>query len=288
MIVRAFRLWALTALVSLPLSGLVRAAEPAKAKVSEAAKDADGILAHTVECDSQDRPTTIRVLLPARMEKDRHYPVLYALPVEAGDGHRYGDGLLEVKKLGLHDRHGLICVMPTFARLPWYADHPTDRAIRQESYLLEVVVPFVEGKYPVLPEPEGRLLLGFSKSGWGAFSLLLRHPEVFGKAAAWDAPLDMDRPGKYGSGDIFGDDDTFQKYRVTKLLEERAGKLGGGKRLALLGYGNFRKEHQAVHELMDRLKVPHEYRDGPERKHEWHSGWVGEAVEFLAGPKVEK
>jgi hypothetical protein len=34
---------------------------------------------------------------------------------------------------------------------------------------------------------------------------------------------------------------------------------------------------------MGRLKVAHEYRDGPRRKHDWHSGWVGEAVEFLAG-----
>jgi hypothetical protein len=66
------------------------------------------------------------------------------------------------------------------------------------------------------------------------------------------------------------------------LLGERAGKLGDGKRLALLGYGNFRQSHQAVHDLMDKLKVAHEYRDGPERKHGWHSGWVAEAVEFLA------
>jgi hypothetical protein len=34
---------------------------------------------------------------------------------------------------------------------------------------------------------------------------------------------------------------------------------------------------------MERLKVPHEYRDGPQRKHDYYSGWVAEAVEFLAG-----
>jgi S-formylglutathione hydrolase FrmB len=262
--------------------GPSRADQPARTKVSEAKADADGILVHTVECECQDRPTTVRVLLPTKPEEGRRYPVLYVLPVEAGDGSRYGDGLLEVKKLGLHDRYGLVCVQPTFARLPWYADHPTDKGIRQEAYLLDVVLPLVEGKYPVLAKPEGRLLLGFSKSGWGAFSLLLRHPDTFGKAAAWDAPLDMDRPGKFGSGEIFGDDATFRQYQITRLLEERAGKLGDGKRLAVLGYGNFRKAHEAVHDLMDRLKVAHEYQDGPERKHDWHSGWVAGAVEFLA------
>jgi hypothetical protein len=91
----------------------------------------------------------------------------------------------------------------------------------------------------------------------------------------------MDAPGKYGSGPIFGAKENFRKYEVSRLLEQRAGKLGEGKRLFVQGYGNFRKEHQAAHELMTKLKIAHEYRDGPQRKHDWHSGWVKEAVEFL-------
>ena len=269
----------LAALLLHPLAAPARDAT----KVSAAQPQADGTIVHTVECEFQDGPTKIRVLLPHKVEKNRRYPVLYVLPVEAGDGVRYGDGLLEVKKRGLHDKYGLIAVQPTFARLPWYADHPSDAKVRQESYFLKVVLPFVEGEYPVLAKPEGRLLLGFSKSGWGAFSLLLRHPDVFGKAVAWDAPLAMDGPGKYGSGDIFGTKENFKQYQVTKLLEDRASKLGGGKRLAVLGYGNFRQEHQAVHDLMDQLKIAHEYQDGPRRRHDWHSGWVAGAVEFLAG-----
>ncbi len=91
----------------------------------------------------------------------------------------------------------------------------------------------------------------------------------------------MDAPGKYGSGDVFGTRDNFQKYCVSRLLEERAGKLGNGKRLAVLGYSNFRDDHATVHRLMERLKIAHDYTDGPQRQHDWHSGWVAEAVEFL-------
>jgi len=29
---------------------------------------------------------------------------------------------------------------------------------------------------------------------------------------------------------------------------------------------------------MERLGIPHEYCDGPERKDDWHNGWVEEAV----------
>ena len=34
-------------------------------------------------------------------------------------------------------------------------------------------------------------------------------------------------------------------------------------------------------------KILHEYRDGPARKHDWHSGWVAEAAELLLAPPKE-
>jgi enterochelin esterase-like enzyme len=182
-----------------------------------------------------------------------------------------------------------VFVAPTFSHLPWYADHPTKADVRQETYFLKVVVPSIEKTYPVQTEARGRLLLGFSKSGWGAFSLLLRHPDVFGRAAAWDAPLMMDRPGHYGSGDTFGTPENFEKYQISKLLKAQAEKLQKEKRLILLGYGNFREQHQKAHDLMSELKVAHEFQDGPARKHDWHSGWVAEATELLLkGPKEAK
>lgn len=249
--------------------------------VSDAKTDENGVLVHAVRSPYQAKATQIRVLLPVKRDAGKQYPVVYVLPVEAGTESRYGDGLKEVQKLGLHNALGVIAVAPTFAHLPWYADHPTDREIRQETYFLKVVVPFIDKTYPVRAGAEGRLLLGFSKSGWGAWTLLLRHPDLFGKAAAWDAPLMLDKPGKYGSGDVFGTAANFADYRVSKLLDEKAAKLQKGRRLILLGYGNFRAEHEQAHALMDRLKVAHEYQDGPARKHDWHSGWVKEAAERL-------
>jgi S-formylglutathione hydrolase FrmB len=251
--------------------------------VSEAKTDDNGFLIHEAKSPYQAGTTLIRVLPPDKPEKGKAYPVVYVLPVERGTESRYGDGLKEAKKLDLHNTLKVVFVAPTFSHLPWYADHPTDKESRQESYLLKVVIPFVEKTYPVRTAASGRLLLGFSKSGWGAYTLLLRHPDVFGKAAAWDAPLMMDRPGKYGSGDVFGTEANFAGYHVAKLLEAGAEKRGKGERLILLGYGSFRADHQNAHALMDKLKIAHVYRDGPQRKHDWHSGWVKEAAELLVG-----
>lgn len=256
-------------------------ADEIKPKISEAQRDDHGFLSHRVESEYQYDHTEIKILLPDRLEEGKRYRVLYVLPVEAGTESRYGHGLLEVKKLDVANKHGVICVLPTFSRLPWYADHPSDAKVRQETYFLKVVLPFIERQYPAQSKAEGRLLLGFSKSGWGAWTLLLRHPDLFGKAAAWDAPLKMERPDRFGMKDIFATQENFEGYRVSSLLERRADLLKKEKRLILTGYDAFRDQHVATHERMERLQIAHEYRDGPKRKHVWDPGWVAEAVKLL-------
>jgi S-formylglutathione hydrolase FrmB len=250
--------------------------------ISAARSNVTGFLNHEVSSPYQTAKTSIRVLLPDELIVGQRLVVIYVLPVEAGAQSQYGDGLTEARKLGLQNKHGVIFVAPTFSHLPWYADHPAKPEIRQETYLLKVVVPFIEKTYPAQADAEHRLLLGFSKSGWGAWSLLLRHPDIFGKAAAWDVPMMMDKAGKYGSGDIFGTQENFANYRIETLLRGNSKDLSQqNERLILTGYGNFREEHVQAHDLMTELKIPHVYKDGPQRKHDWKSGWVSEAVELL-------
>ena len=267
-------------LTTLVLSAIVRA-EDAAVKVAPAVVDGNGIRVHAVESPYQAGRTEIRVLPPELLEPGARYPVVYVLPVEAGRENRYGDGLLEIRRHELHKKHRAIFVAPTFSHLPWYADHPSDPRIRQETYFLQVVVPFVEKEYPARGTAQGRLLLGFSKSGWGAWALLLRHPDLFDKAAAWDAPLMKSKPDQFGMDGIFATQENFEKHQIGRLLDTCAGELRGGERLILTGYGNFRGHHVEAHERLTTLGIPHAYRDGPQRNHDWHSGWVAEAVELL-------
>jgi len=256
-------------------------------KVSEAAVDEHGFRTHRVTSEFQAGETLIRVLLPEKFEPGERLNVLYLLPVEANSEHRYGDGLIEAKKLDLANKHRLICVAPTFSHLPWYADHPTDKTIRQETYFLKVVVPAIEKWYPARAERDGRLLVGFSKSGYGAWSLLLRHPDTFTKAAAWDAPLMKTLPDQFGMGPIYGTVENFSAYRLDNLLHDRAAVLRpktgetSTARLIHLGYGSFREHHQRAEALLNELQIPHVYNDGPKLDHTWHSGWLEEAAKRL-------
>ena len=237
-----------------------------------------GVIRCHVTSPYQPGTTVVRILPPDKARPPARRRVLFVLPVEAGLGTRWGDGLATVRRLKLHNRFGLLAVAPAFAQTPWYADHASDKLVRQESYLLKAVVPLVARLYP--HEPERRLLLGFSKSGWGAFSLLLRNGAAFGAAAAWDAPMLMTRPA-YGMAKICGTLRTFEQYRIPTLLEAHADAVKKARRLALLGYGNFRKDMHGCHRLMDRLGIPHVYADDGPRKHHWDGGWVERAVEAL-------
>jgi hypothetical protein len=247
----------------------------------------DGILTYTLTSEYLAGPNAVEVLLPDKMEDGKRYAALYVLPVNPGTKGRWGSGIAEAKRTNVHNLYGLVCVAPAFDSWPWFADHPTDPKVRQESHLLKAVLPLVEERHPVIKEPRGRLLVGFSKSGWGAFSLLLRHPDIFGRAAAWDAPLMQPSPTKYEMPAVFATQENFDAYRIDRLLEKQAATLkaetlkGGPPRLVLMGYGNFRTDTQIAHEKMAALGIPHVYENETKRPHDWHSGWFAEAVKHL-------
>jgi len=241
---------------------------------SEPTTDADGVVSVQLTSSAQAKPVGLRILVPST---PRSY--LYVLPVEKEGDSRFGDGFSEAKRLGLHEKYGMIVVAPGFADLPWYADHPTNAKRRDEAHLLQAVLPWVEKRYP-LATPK-RLLLGFSKSGWGAWSLLLRHPDLFVAAAAWDAPLMKEKPDQFGMDAAFATQETFEGYRLSRLLKEKTSPFRETKRLIHLGFGNFRDHHQKMQALLEELKIPVSYTDGPQRKHVWESGWMAEAAAAL-------
>lgn len=268
-------------LALLLLASTTGAAEPI---ISAANPATNGFVVHSVTSEFQSGPTKIYLRVPDKIAPGTRLPTLYLLPVEAKDEQRWGDPLAEAAKLDLANRLNVIVIYPTFSHLPWYCDHPTDLGIRQERYVLNVVVPFMQRAYPARAERDARLLLGFSKSGWGAWSLLLRNNDTFGRAAAWDSPMMMER-GLYGMAAIAGTQENFERYRVPNLLREHGPKLGPSPRLLLMGFDNFRTPTQQCHALLEELKIPHAYRDGPQRKHHWNTGWVEEAAVWLVTGK---
>ncbi len=229
-------------------------------------------VSYEVETIESPRQATANYLRMARPRRRAKRTVLI-LPVTANISGQWGDGFYEALRLGWVKRYNVAIAAPSFSHLPWFADHPTNAKIAQESYLLQDILARLTGKI---------LLLGFSKSGNGAVTLLLRHPDRFAAAAAWDAPLLLDAPGKYGSGEIYGTAENFAGYHIPALLERRAPELRGKPaRLAISGYGGFEEQVAGAHARMTELGVPHEFDNTTKRVHHWSSGWMEPAMAAL-------
>ncbi len=251
----------------------------------------DGVRTHDVETKYQDGRQEIRVLLPDHYSKDKNYRVLYVLPVEKDFDHRYGYGLGVLKQMDAHNKHGVIIVQMGFEIEPWYGDHAADPKTRQASYLKEFVVPFVERHYSTIGTPEGRLLFGFSKSGWGAFSLILTYPEFFGYAASWDAPMFFDR-FHYGMEQVYGTIDQLDLYRPDLLARRQRTHFQRKPRLVLTGEQGWGKSIPAfsgsshtveMHELLDREGIKHVYDNNCGAPHRWNEQWMGPTLAALMG-----
>lgn len=247
--------------------------------VSEPVTDTNGVVHYWIESSFQMQRTKLRILAPPAAINSEVKRFLFVLPVEPSEQAHYGDGLRELQRLGVHTNYDFVVVAPSFSNLPWYANHPTDLHRRDETYLLKAVLPLVDRLHP--GKRSQRLLLGFSKSGWGAFSLILRHPELFDAAVAWDAPLMKTKPDEFGMPIAFATQENFEEYKISRLFRERAELFRRSRRLGLFGYDAFRSHMTRAHESLESLSIPHDYADGPKRRHRWDGGWLEEAVAAL-------
>ena len=248
----------------------------------------DGFHLYKLPSPHQARETSLRVLLPDDFDPGKSYKVLYVLPVHEDGLFRHGDGLVEVKKYNYHNTHQLICVAPAFTTKPWFADHDLNPQKQDESHFLKTVIPFVDANYPTQASSDGRLLIGFSKSGWGSIALILRNPELFGKAAGWDIGIRVD------TGPIEEDDraeriarewgtvENFEANRISNLVKIRGKDLGDEPRLFYYSTEGVRAIGGVeIHRLLVENEIPHRYVMEPHRKHAWDTDWIPEAVTFL-------
>ncbi|GAB3811453.1 hypothetical protein GCM10028820_02710 [Tessaracoccus terricola] len=244
-------------------------------------------LQYTVNSTRQQFETILRVLEPSREPQGpaASRRVVLLLPSTPELSHRSGDGLDEVLRHDLHNRHDMVVVAPTYSDWPWMTDLPDQPMFQQLMFFLEEIVPFVEQLYPSSP----RLLVGYSKGGSAALQILLRHPELFAAAAAFDSPVMKTAPDQWEMPYFWPNPEHFEAFSIPNLLRTRGALLGDAARIALLGYGNFGKDAPdwsrdhlgEAHQLLDELGIPHFYDNERRRAHRWDSGWLPEAIATL-------
>jgi S-formylglutathione hydrolase FrmB len=137
-----------------------------------------------LEGNAVDRPALVILPPSYAKEKQRRYPVVYAL-------HGYSIGAEQWSKeihvpqtaegAWAQGAREVIIVMPdskTVHNGSMYSSSATTGDF--ERYVVHDVVTYIDAHYRTIPKRESRGLVGHSMGGYGASRLGMRHPEVFG------------------------------------------------------------------------------------------------------------
>jgi S-formylglutathione hydrolase FrmB len=207
------------------------------------------------------------------------------LPVEAGTGTAYGDGIETLRALDAQNQYNLTIIEPTFGTEPWYADNPNDPNLKYETFMASDLLPWVT-QHLATSGHEQNWLIGFSKSGIGGQDLILKHPDLFALAASWDFPADMSSYDQFGSSSAgqYGTDSNFQaNYRLTLSFVDghKAAFVGGSPRIWIGGYQVFQTDVADYDALLTSRGIPHSTETPLQMAHRWDSGWVPIALAAL-------
>ena len=175
--------------------------------------------------------------------------------------------------------------MPDFPEhIPWFVDHAEDPKRRHESYMMNVVLPFTD-KVLEMENPV-RDLAGFSKAGFGSLSLLLRHPDTFNAAAAWD-PGGLLKPyepeNTNNLSDASGSETQYDRYQLDASIRQNAAHFRGRERIAISGYSSdaFLQRLRALRDFLDREDLSYFYSESAQVPHRWYTGWMEQALSSL-------
>jgi Putative esterase len=252
--------------------------------------DASGVQHYQVTSpDNGPGPQTLRVLQPSNPAPGVAHNFIYVLPVEPGEGTTFGDGLQVIQSLGLQNQDNLTVIEPSFAINPWYADNPVNASQQEDTFMATDLQPWVQANLSTTGT-EQHWLIGFSKSGIGAQTLILRHPDKFTLAASWDFPADMNTYDEYGdnSAESYGTDANFQaNYRLTQaFLAAHAAPFRANNRIWIGSYQLFRQDVADYDPLLTSQGILHTTEPPTAMAHAWDSGWVPIALAALRTDSV--
>jgi S-formylglutathione hydrolase FrmB len=212
----------------------------------------------------------------------RRYPVLYFLH-GLGDNERTlfnsGGWTLLDDLRSQHKMGDFLIVAPEGKRS--FFINSADGSFRYNDFFLQEFMPHVDRAYRVLPGRAGRAISGISMGGYGALRLAFANPSLFSAVSAQSAalitetPQELDAASRSGSpladvlAAVFGmpiDVPHWHDNNPFILAKKNAGPL---RRVAIYfncgqddNYG-FEKGAAALHDELQKEKVPHEYHPYP-------------------------
>lgn len=230
------------------------------------------------------RSESARETLPVRIyvppcyaPSQKRYPVLYLLHGLSYDETQWADiGLYDALDQGI--RLGLlapmIVVTPALGNIGQRNSFPPDASY--ETFVLDDLMPRIQRQFCTINTPRNRAIGGISRGGFWAFSLAMRHPDVFGSVGGHSAffPNNIDEiPAAFSPLEMALDAAALQQANLRIYLDNGISDSSG-------------PSQQLFSSRLSARGIPHTYEVNPvgEHNNDYWAAHVSEYLEFYAAP----
>ena len=152
-----------------------------------------------------------------------------------------------------------------YPSLVWYNDGVRKEAIAQIR---------AWGVAPVV-------LVGFSKSGLGAWNLARSIPDIVSATIIFDAPVAREHLPPWGTDAFYANDTEWQRDLPANTIQSFASAMPTSHQLVLISGEGFHDEMRTLSQALDEAGLAHAFLPRPHMKHHWNSGWIEEGLNTL-------
>lgn len=134
-------------------------------------------------------------------EVQERFPTIYFLP---GNGGSAQEWLGRQDVMEAVDKRQFIAVsIPEFDNL-WYSNKRDASDWAYDDFIAKELIPRVDSQFRSKPERQSRAVFGFSRGGYGAVKMALKHPDVFSMGASFAGVLDFAQQDRPDANRLFG------------------------------------------------------------------------------------
>jgi pimeloyl-ACP methyl ester carboxylesterase len=150
----------------------------------------------------------------------------------------------------------------SFPSLVWYNQAAQSQAVAQIRDLITGPV----------------ILVGFSKSGLGAWNIARTIPDLVQATIIFDAPVAREQLPPWETAAFYDSDESWRKDLPIHLVEEFQSAMPPDHSLVLISGEGFHDEMCALSRAASDIELDHVFLSRPHQTHNWQSGWIDEGL----------
>lgn len=225
-----------------------------------------------------------RVIKPSGWSSANKYKVVYMLPALTDDleaNVQLSPNPWELARdNGYATTHNVVIVVPYFKSSALWYGCKDDGTVDMHSAMVNLPTQFSIDWLSASTNPMDHMLVGYSKSGWAAISLLMRNPHKFGYAACWDGPFN----NYFNQGDTvtaFGTQGQYDLYSPNLIADDYKSNYNTSRRIIVMGGNNFVSSYTNFLSTLNSNYIQFSERYNTEAKHCWAHAWAQYAFQML-------